>query len=30
MSPMINKQIDKFLHVLDKKCVKEEEFNIYE
>lgn len=30
MSPMINKQIDKFLHVLDEKCVKEEDFNIYE
>ncbi|XP_053407088.1 putative cytochrome P450 CYP13A10 isoform X1 [Mercenaria mercenaria] len=30
MSPMINKQIDKFLNVMDDKCLKEEEFNIYD
>jgi len=30
MSPMINKQIDKFLKVLDDKCTAKEEFDIYE
>lgn len=30
MSPMINEQIDKFLNVMDDKCIKEEEFDIYE
>ncbi|KAL4231955.1 hypothetical protein ACF0H5_009532 [Mactra antiquata] len=30
MSPMINEQIDKFLDVMDDKCIKDEEFNIYD
>lgn len=30
MSPMINKQIDKFLNVMEEKCLKEEDFNIYD
>jgi len=30
MAPDINQQIDKFLKVMDKKCDKKENFNIYE
>lgn len=30
MSPMINSQIDKFLHGLEDKCVRQQEFDIYD